>query len=62
MRQLTETEQIEIDRRKSGFDQFLEERMPVLKDFMVCLELPNPAMVVAQAEPYLPSIDQWIKD
>ncbi len=62
MRQLTETEQIEIDRRKSGFDQFLEERMPVLKDFMEPPELPNPAMVVAQAEPYLPSIDQWMKD
>ena len=62
MRQLTEAEQMEIDRRNSHFDRFLDERMPVLKDFMERLELPNPAMVLVEAELYLPSVDQWMKD
>jgi hypothetical protein len=62
MRKLTENERAEVSCRRAGFDRFLEERMPVLKDFMDRLELPNPAMVLVEAERYLAPLDQWIKD
>lgn len=62
MRDLTSEEMEILDRRRKGFDSFLEERMPVLTDFMQKLELPNPALVLIEAGKYLPALDEWLKD
>lgn len=62
MRELTLDENENLDRRRKGFDSFLEERMPVLTDFMQRLELPNAALVLVDADKYLPALDQWLKD
>ena len=62
MRELTLDEKDNIDRRKRGFDSFLADRMSVLTDFMQRLELPNPALVLVEADRYLPALDQWLKD
>jgi hypothetical protein len=35
--------------------------MPVLADFIERLALPNPALVLVEAEKYLPAIDLWLK-
>ena len=43
IRELTTIEKELIDRRKTGFNLFLEERMPILADFMKRLDLPNQA-------------------
>jgi hypothetical protein len=62
MRDLTQDERAERDRRRSACEKLLEERMPVLADFMERLELPNPPMVLVEAERYLPAVDLWMKD
>src|SRR5262245_39326005 len=62
MRELTKAEMDLIDRRRTRFDLFLEERMPVLTEFMRLLELPNPAFVLVEADKYLPALDQWFKE
>jgi hypothetical protein len=36
--------------------------MPVLADFMERLELPNPPMVLREAERFLPSVESWLAD
>jgi hypothetical protein len=51
-----------IEHRQKQFDSFLQERMPVLADFMGLLELPDPAMVLVEADRYLPPLDAWLKD
>jgi hypothetical protein len=61
MRELTKAEVDLIDRRRARFDLFLEERMPMLTEFMQLLELPNPAFVLVEADKYLPALDQWLK-
>jgi hypothetical protein len=62
MRPLTGEEQSQIDRRRARFDAFLDESMPVLTDFMQRLDLPNPPLVLVEAEKYLPAIDLWMRD
>src|SRR5258708_6538850 len=62
MRALTEEERAELDRRLATFEKFLEERMPVLTTFMEQLELPNPAMVLVEADRFLPPLDEWMRD
>ena len=62
MRKLTETEQAECGRRKMRFDAFLEERMPVLVDFMERLELPNAPMVLVEASAFLPAVSQYLEN
>lgn len=62
MRELTFDEEEIIEHRRKGFNTFLEERMPVLTDFMQRLELPDPALVLVEADRYLPALDQWLKD
>jgi hypothetical protein len=62
MRELTDQEKAERDRRRSGFDRFLNERMPVLADFAEALDLNNPPMFVADPGLYLPSIDAFMRD
>jgi hypothetical protein len=61
MRQLTPDEQELLDSRKRNFEAFLEERMPVLAHFMEVLALPEPALVLVDAERYLPPLDQWLQ-
>jgi len=61
MRSLTLEEQQELARRKMGFDSFFNERLPVLKDFMERLDLPEPAMVAIDAKKYLPPLDAFLK-
>src|SRR5208282_6942055 len=61
MRELTQDERAERNRRQVTFGKFLEERMPVLADFIERLELPNPPMVLMEAEWYLPSVDAYMK-
>lgn len=61
MREQTSEERELLDRRRIGFDVFLNERMPVLTDFMRLVELPDPALVLVQADQYLPAINQWLK-
>jgi hypothetical protein len=62
MREVTEREQGERDRRRAGIDAFLAERMPVLSDFAQRLELRDPPMIVADPERFLSSIDAYMKD
>jgi hypothetical protein len=61
MREPTDEERALLEHRRHRFEGFLEERMPVLKDFMERLQLPNPAMVLLEADRYLPPLDQWMK-
>jgi len=51
-----------LARRRAGFNKWLAARMPVLRDFAAGLELPNPPLIVADPERYLPSIDAWLRD
>jgi hypothetical protein len=62
MRDLTSAEKELIDRRRAKLDKFLDERMPVLADFVERLELPDPPMVLVESEKYLPALDQWLRD
>ncbi len=61
MRELSLTEQADLSRRKAQFNSFLEERMPVLTDFVERLELPNAAMVVVQADSFLPAVSHFMQ-
>jgi hypothetical protein len=62
MRSLSEDERLIIGRRRAAFDGFLAERMPALADFMSRLELPEPPLVLVEAERYLPQLDRWLRD
>jgi hypothetical protein len=62
MRELTDQEKAERDRRRSGFNGFVSERMPVLADFAQALDLSNPPMIVADPGLYLLSIDEFMRD
>jgi hypothetical protein len=62
MRELTDNERAEQDHRRAAFNRFLEERVQVLADFVERLELPNPSMVLVDAERYLPSVDGFMKN
>ncbi len=48
--------------RRAGFEEWLAERMPVLRDFAAALELPDPPLIVADPDRYLPLIDAWLRD
>jgi hypothetical protein len=62
MRELTAQEKSVRDRMLAGFDSFLEERMPVLTDFVERLKLPTPHMVVADPERYIPGIEEFMRN
>jgi hypothetical protein len=62
MRTLTNEEIATRDRRRTDFDRFFEEGIDVLGEFMQLLGLPNPYMVVNEAEKYLTPVSDWIKD
>ncbi len=59
---MTREQQELLDRRRAAFDQWLTERMPVLRDFAAALNLPHPPLIVADPERYLPPIDAWLRD
>lgn len=60
MRQLTTSENETIANRRASFGAFLEGRMSILSEFMELLELPEPTMVLVEAENYLPALDKWL--
>jgi hypothetical protein len=62
MRALTTDEEELLERRKQQFEDFLNERMPVLADFMQRLKLPDPALVLVNAKDYLNPLDEWLRD
>jgi hypothetical protein len=62
MRDLTEAERANLGRRKARFDAFLEERMPVLVDFVERLGLPNAPMVLVEANSFLPAIGRYMEN
>ena len=59
---MTSEQQDLLARRRAGFDQWLAQRLPILADFATALELPNPPLIVADPERYLPPIDAWLRD
>lgn len=59
---MTSEQQELLSRRRAEFDQWLFERMPVLRDFAATLELPDPALIVADPERYLPAINAWLRE
>ena len=62
IRKLTSQEAFMLEKRNAGLEAFLIERMPVLTDFMERLNVGDPALVLVEAERYLPSLDKWLKD
>ena len=62
MRNLTVEETTLILHRKEHFDRFLEERMPVLSEFIETLGLPEPQLVLVHADRYVDGIARWISD
>ncbi len=62
IRRLTPDENEMLCVRRDNLEKFLEERMPVLADFMERLGLTNPALVLVEAESYLPALDTWLKE
>lgn len=61
MRELTPEEQAELARRQQQFEPFLEERMPVLTDFISALELPDAALVLVDADQFLHPLSQCVQ-
>lgn len=61
MRELTEMEMTDLGRRKAQFDSFLEQRMPVLTNFIERLELPNAPLALVEADTFLPAISQYME-
>lgn len=61
MRELTVSEKAEHDRRLAQFNLFLEERMPVLTDFVGRLTLPDPPMVLIDADSFLVGISEFME-
>jgi len=59
---VTSEQQELLARRRAGFDKWLAERMAVLRDFAAALELPDPPLILADPERYLPAIDAWLED
>lgn len=61
-RKLTPDEEATKAKRLERLPEFLEERMPVLADFAERLGLPQPAMIVANPQEYLPAIGAFMRD
>lgn len=60
MRELTEEERAVVEARRARFDDFVQERLGVLAEFIRLMELPEPPRVLIEAEKYLPALDQWM--
>lgn len=66
-RSLTDAERRTLDRRKAGFDDFFNESMPVLVDFIGWLQLPDAWRVVNEPDRFLSAVgerldNQIVKD
>jgi hypothetical protein len=59
---LTTEQQKLLARRRSEFDLWFAERMAVLRDFAAALELPDPPLIIADPEKYLPHVDAWMRE
>jgi hypothetical protein len=57
---MTERQKDELGRRKARFDEFFQESVPVLVDFIERLELPDAWRVVHEPGVFLPAVDAWI--
>jgi hypothetical protein len=51
-----------LEQRRANFDRFLQERMPVLVDFVERLQLPNPQLVIAEPDLYLQAVSDFMQD
>jgi hypothetical protein len=60
MRELTSDEQALRDKRRTGFDAFFQESIPVVVDFVTNLELPEPHMVLIEPEKFQAPIGAWM--
>ena len=58
---LSQEEKKLLETRKKGFDSFLEERMPVLRDFMQSVGFQEPHMVLLDAESFLTPLEEYLK-
>ena len=61
MRNLSETEQALLERRRAGFDAFFQESRPVLVDFMKRLGFEEPHAVLLDARKFLGPLDAWMR-
>lgn len=59
---MTSEHQELLARRRAEFDQWLAERMPVLRDFAAALELPDPPLIITDPERYLPPVEAWLRE
>jgi hypothetical protein len=60
-RPLTPDETRVLQKRKDGFEEFYEQMMPTLVDFMKRLELEPSHEVLLQAEVFLPKLSQTLE-
>lgn len=61
-RELTIEEKEILQKRKNNFNNFLEERMPVLRDFMQGIGIPEPHMVLLDAESFISPLNSYLQD
>lgn len=61
MHNLTPDERHLLNRRLAQFDEFFDELVPVLVEFIRLLELPDPHRVMTDAADYLPAVDLWVQ-
>jgi hypothetical protein len=59
---VTSEQQELLAKRQTAFDQWLTERMPILRDFAAALDLPDPPLIVADPDRYLPPIGAWLRN
>lgn len=62
MRPLTPEEESLISERRSRFDAFFEDMMPILSEFAEDLGLANPQMIVADPGGYVEPISHFMRD
>ncbi|APU09436.1 hypothetical protein A5M85_03805 [Cellulophaga lytica] len=51
-----------IQKRREGLDDFLKERMPILKEFMEDLGYDEPHLVLLEAQRFIPSLSDYLKN
>ena len=62
MRQLTDQEEIELEKRKAGFEQFRDERLPVLVYFAERLGFENAYEIIREPKKFLYEISEFMAD
>lgn len=61
MFELTAEQREQLARRRTEFDAFFRELMPVLVEFCSDLELPSPHEVLNDPSPFVPLIAHWLE-